>query len=501
MRLEDLLCKVDYELIRGDLSQNIEAVQFDSREVRKAATLFVAIGGFETDGHRYIADALAAGATAVIVERDVPEASAATVIRVADARLALAEVAAAFFDYPTERLQLIGITGTNGKTSTSMMLKSIYEHSGRAAGCVSTLGTYIGREVMEQRHTTPESLELQRLFRQMVDAGLRHCVMEVSSHALHLQRVAGCRFDRAIFTNLTPDHLELHQTMEDYFQTKARLFELADKHAILNSDDPYARRLIDKCMERDAEYITYGIEADADLRACDIRYSETHSDYMLRTPSGAIAVRVPLPGVINVYNSLAAIACAYVDDVPLPAIQRGLAALSGIKGRFEVVHQDEELKVVVDFAHTEDGLEQALRTVRPYVRGRLIVVFGVYADRGEAGRAKRQAMGRVADRWSDLAIVTSDNSKHQPIDTSFGEIRSAMRRGGHLVYPDRKEAIEQAIRLSRRGDVILLAGKGHEKTQQIGGERIPFCEAEIVQACLARRQRQGMADCANALLT
>ncbi|GBF73477.1 UDP-N-acetylmuramoyl-L-alanyl-D-glutamate--2,6-diaminopimelate ligase [Paenibacillus sp. 598K] len=501
MRLKELLCKVEYELIRGNLSQNIEAVQFDSREVRQAGTLFVAVDGFETDGHRYIADAVAAGATAVIVERDVPEASAATVIRVADSRLALAEVAAALYDYPTERLQLIGITGTNGKTSTSMMLKSIYEHSGESMGCVSTLGTYIGQDVTEQRHTTPESLELQRLFRQMVDAGLRHCVMEVSSHALHLQRVAGCRLDRVVFTNLTPDHLELHQTMEDYYETKARLFEMADKHAILNGDDPYGRRLIARCRERDAEYITYGIEADADLRASDIRYSETHSDYMLRTPSGAIAIRVPLPGIINVYNSLAAIACAYADDVSLPAIQRGLAALSGIKGRFEVVHQDEELKVIVDFAHTEDGLEQALRTLRPYVRGRLIVVFGVYADRGEAGQAKRQAMGRVADRWSDLAIVTSDNSKHRTMDTFLREIRSAMGRGSHLVYPDRREAIEQAIRLSRRGDVILLAGKGHEQTQQIGSERIPFCEAEIVRICLAEQQQHAMARYANSLLT
>lgn len=488
MKLNELLKNVTYEWIQGRLDRDVEVIHYDSREVCEPNALFVAVCGFETDGHQYVAAALAAGATVLIVERDMQLPEPVTILKVKDARVALAQLSAAFYRHPTEQMHLIGITGTNGKTSTAWMIKSIYEQTEGAVGCISTLGTFIGQDRLPQSHTTPEAPVLQRRFHQMKEAGIDHCVMEVSSHALHLHRVDGSLFDTAVFTNLTPDHLELHQTMERYYETKAKLFAMTSKHNIINIDDPYGRRLADACGHLEAEYITYGIENDADLTATTIHYGEHHAEYLLHTPSGTVPIRVPLPGRVNIYNSLAAAATAYADGIPLQIIQKGLGALRGIKGRFEVVHQDAELKVVVDFAHTEDGLEQALRTLRPYVAGRLIVVFGVYADDSAAGRAKRLAMGRVADRWADLAVITTDNPKCHSPAVSISDILTGMDPGRHLAYADRKQAIEAALQLSRRGDVILLAGKGHETVQKIGNAAEPFHEAEIVQAFVQQRR-------------
>ncbi|MFD2612448.1 UDP-N-acetylmuramoyl-L-alanyl-D-glutamate--2,6-diaminopimelate ligase [Paenibacillus gansuensis] len=483
MLLSSLIHELDYVKLQGPIYRNVSAIAFDSREVQTPNTLFVAISGFASDGHLYIDQAISKGASTIIVEKDVEVSSSVTIIQVKDARRALALLSDRFYGRPTERLNLIGITGTNGKTSTAYFIKSIYEQAGQNIGVISTIGTMIGDTLSAQNNTTPESLYLQQTFADMVAANIDHCAMEVSSHALNLQRVAYSRFNTGIFTNLSPDHLELHHDMEQYFQAKAQLFRMTSKHNIINADDPYGRRLISMCSGYSTEFITYGIDHDADIYASDIQYFADHSLYTLNTPSGRIDIKVNLPGTIYVYNTLAAISCAYADHLSLHDIKEGISAVTSIKGRFEVIHQDEDRKVIVDFAHTEDGLEKALLTLRPFAKGRILLVFGVYAADGETGKRKRSAMARVAAKLADLSIVTSDNPKEQNPEVIIEEISNAISKaeGNYYTRMDRKEAIELALKLSGPGDIILIAGKGHETSQIIGSREIPFDEAQIVQ--------------------
>ncbi|GKU76998.1 UDP-N-acetylmuramoyl-L-alanyl-D-glutamate--2,6-diaminopimelate ligase [Paenibacillus sp. L3-i20] len=484
MLLASLVEHLEYTTLQGDSNTNISSIAFDSREVVPNA-LFVAISGFTVDGHTFIERAIELGATAILVERDIVIDAPVTVLKVADTRYAMAHASARFYNNPTEKLNLIGITGTNGKTSTTYFIKSILEQSKRTVGVIGTIGAMVGNQSLKTKSTTPttpESLHLQHMFADMVDTGVHDCVMEVSSHALSLQRTAASRFKSGIFTNLTPDHLELHNTMEEYFEAKAMLFDLTTDYNIVNMDDEYGRRLATKIASNPAKLVTYGIENDATIRAADIRQFADYTSYVVHTPTGSVAIQTNLPGIIYVYNSLAAIACAYCNGINLDQISAGIRAVKSIKGRLEVVYQDEERKIIVDFAHTEDSLEKALSTLRPFTKGRLILVFGVYAAPGKLGSGKRQAMGTIAGQYSDIAIVTSDNPKDQDPDAIIAEVSAAVQAAGgmHRGIVDRREAIQYAIDISERDDVILIAGKGHETSQVIGKTEIPFNEAEIV---------------------
>ncbi|THE13838.1 UDP-N-acetylmuramoyl-L-alanyl-D-glutamate--2,6-diaminopimelate ligase [Bacillus timonensis] len=486
MQLKSILRNLDYTEIKGSLDVDVTSIAYDSREVT-ANGVFVAISGFTVDGHDYIENAIMKGAAVIIVERDIWVEDYVTIIKVSDTRLALARLSANFYDNPTEKLNLIGITGTNGKTSTTYFVKSIFEQAKKTIGLIGTMGTIINNRHFENKNTTPESLNLQGIFSKMVDEGIEDCIMEVSSHALDLNRVAYCDFNTAIFTNLTPDHLELHKNMEEYFNAKAKLFDLAQEHLVINVDDPYGRRLIDRAKDSNKSILTYGINQKADIYPTDLHFYADYSTYQLNTPTGSVNIRVNIPGVIYVYNSLAAIASAYANQISLEDIKEGINDVKGIRGRLEVIYQDKGRKVVVDFAHTEDGLEKALSTLRPYTKGRLIVVFGVYAAPGKDGSAKRRAMGKVAATYADLSIVTSDNPKEQDPNVIAKEIVESMNEvdGKYHVEIDRREAIKYAIENSQEGDVILLAGKGHETAQVIGNKEIPFNEKEIVNELLA----------------
>lgn len=480
MLLASVVSELDFVTLKGDLQREVSRVAFDSREVTPNS-LFVAIMGFTVDGHHYIRKAIDMGATTIIVEKDIVIEEDITILKVADSRKALARVSANFYDNPTDKLNLIGITGTNGKTSTTYFIKSIFEQANKSIGLIGTIGTMINNEVKKNKNTTPESLHLQQTFSEMVDFETNNCIMEVSSHALSLKRVAYSSFDTAIFTNLTPDHLELHHTMEDYFLAKAELFQMAKEYNVVNVDDEYGRKLVNKIRYFDTKLVTYGVVLESDIYASDIHYGADFTRYLVHTPKGSIEVQVNIPGEIYVYNSLAAIACAYCNNISLEDIQKGINSLEGIKGRLEVVYQDEDVKIVVDFAHTEDGLEKALTTLKPHAKGRMLLVFGVYAAPDEQGRDKRLAMGKVAAKYADIAIVTSDNPKDQDPNAIIAEIVEAIEEdnGSYEVFVDRKAAIERVIELSDKGDIILIAGKGHETSQIIGEEEIPFNEVEI----------------------
>ncbi|OMF29069.1 UDP-N-acetylmuramoyl-L-alanyl-D-glutamate--2,6-diaminopimelate ligase [Paenibacillus sp. FSL H8-0548] len=487
MLLTSLIKDLAYTLLKGDLHTEISSLAYDSREV-KAGGVFVAISGFSVDGHRFIDKALELGATVIVVEKDFRVTADVTVLRVDDTREALARLAANFYQRPTEQMNLLGITGTNGKTSITYFLKSIFEQTGTSLGIIGTIGTVIGDRTFQNKNTTPESLNLQHIFADMIEAHTKHCVMEVSSHALNLNRVAHSSFNTGIFTNLTPDHLELHHTMEEYFEAKAKLFAMTTDYNIINADDPYGKILMDRLRNQGPGLITYAIEQEADIYATDISYFADYTTYTVNTPKGSIPIMVNLPGAIYVYNSLAAIATAYCNQFSLQQIADGIAAVTGIKGRLEVVYQDEDNKIIVDFAHTEDSLEKALTTIRPFTAGKIILVFGVYAADGESGTEKRRSMAKVAATFADFSVITSDNPKEQDNTLIIREIVEGIEayHGAYEAVVDRRDAIAFAIEISQKGDVILIAGKGHETTQIIGKTEIPFNEPEIVKELMRK---------------
>lgn len=483
MLLSSIVKDLEFTKLKGNLDKQVSSIHYDSRKV-VSGSAFVAITGFTSNGHDFVRQAIENGAETIVVETDVLlDDLDATVLQVKDSRDALAKLSTAFYQHPTEHLNLIGITGTNGKTSTSYFIKAIFEQSNRTTGVIGTNGTIFNNQFFENDNTTPESPNLQKIFSEMKNFKINTGIMEVSSHSLELKRVAYSRFNTAIFTNLTPDHLELHGSMEEYFQAKAKLFDLTSDHNVVNIDDSYGLQLANKLKASHKSLTTYGIKNNADIFASDIEHHATYSDYVLNTPEGSIEIRVNMPGVIYIYNSLAAIACAYCNDISLLDIQKGIANVKDIKGRLEMVYQEDDFRVIVDFAHTEDSLENALKTLKPFTKGKLVLVFGVYAPPGDAGSSKRQGMGKVAAMFSDSIIVTSDNPKNQDPASIIKEVGQAIKaaKGDFIGIVDRKEAIEYALKNSNRDDTILLAGKGHETTQVIGNEAIPFNEADIVK--------------------
>jgi UDP-N-acetylmuramoyl-L-alanyl-D-glutamate--2,6-diaminopimelate ligase len=460
--------------IRGDGETTVSDVVADSRRVRVGA-LFCCVPGSRVDGHDLAGDALRTGAAALLVER--PLEFDAPQLLVPSVRAALAPLSDAFFGSPSRRMDLVGVTGTNGKTTTTYMLEAIFRAAGLVPGVIGTVAVRIGERTLPVAHTTPEAPDLQRLLAEMADSGVQAAAMEVSSHGLALGRVDATRFRAAIFTNLTQDHLDFHRDLEDYYQAKRRLFTPAFTGlAIVNLDDPYGRRLAGEARDAGVEVVTTGTAAGADWRAADLEAALDGTSFRVEGPTGGRALHLKLAGHFNVANALGALAAASALGIGLDTAVAGLAALAGVPGRFERVDAGQPFTVLVDYSHTPDSLENALRAARAVSRGRVLVVFGCGGDRD---RAKRPLMGEIAGKLADLAVVTSDNPRSEPPAAIVAQIVEGVRRSAgpdrYLVEVDRRAAIRQALGRARPGDVVLIAGKGHEQGQEFeNGRKVPF---------------------------
>ncbi len=485
--LKELLGQLEYTCERGNLEKQIEAVVYDSRKVTKNC-LFICIRGANFDGHEAAYQAVKDGAAAVLVCRDIElaEDADATVIRVEDTRYAMAFVAAAWFDHPAEKLVTIGITGTKGKTTTTYLVKSILENAGRRVGLVGTIETIIGNEHIHAVNTTPESWLLQEYFDRMVKAGCDTVVMEVSSQALMLHRTQGFVFDFGIFTNLEPDHIgpNEHESFEDYMRCKGLLFQQC-RVGIVNGDDAHWQAVT---KGHTCSLETYGMSESVDLRAKNITYtnSQGHLGVAFRT-EGLLSMeaKIAMPGRFSVYNALTAMAICRHFGVSEEDIQRALLAAK-VKGRIEMVKVSDEFTLMIDYAHNAMALESLLTTLKEYEHGRLVCVFGCGGNRS---RDRRFEMGEVSGKLADLTIITSDNPRFEEPEAIIADIVTGMKKtdGAYLEIPDRKEAIAYAIDHGQPGDIIVLAGKGHEDYQEIKGVKYPMDERDLIADILKER--------------
>jgi len=501
--LLELLEKVDVLEVHGTRAREIEGICFDSRRC-EADFLFVAVAGLKSDGHLFVPEAVRRGAKAIVYEKEIARHASYTSIRVRDSRRALGVLGKNFFGNPSGALGLVGVTGTNGKTTVTYLLESILREAGHEPGVIGTVNYRWGTTVLAASHTTPESFELQRLLAGIREAGVTHVVMEVSSHALELRRVEDCEFDLGIFMNLTRDHLDFHGTMEDYYASKKRFFTdlLAGQKngrrqgRIINIDDPWGRRLAEELGAKGLT--TFGIDSIAFVQAKEAELSLGEIRAEIETPAGAFPLRAPLSGRFNLYNILAATAAAFHLGIPLSAIQRGIECAKPVPGRLEKISESGEPAVFVDYAHSEDALKRVLQNLARFRQGRIITVFGCGGDRD---RGKRPLMGRAAAEESDLVIVTSDNPRTEEplaiigaieggIDASVmkkispEEIRAAGAGKTYTVVADRREAIGLAIGMASPDDIVLIAGKGHEDYQIIGTKTFPFDDRTVGREAL-----------------
>ncbi len=483
MRLGDLVKDVPAAVLHGDAGLEITTVTHDSRRSEEGS-LFVAIRGLAEDGHDYIDAALKKGASAVVSEEqpreDVPW------VRVRDAREALALLSAAVFGHPGRELELVGVTGTNGKTTTAYMIDSALRESGDTVGLIGTVEYRVGDRVAEAARTTPEAPVLQSYLRQMVDAGCRRAVLEVSSHSLALKRVHGLSFQVGVFTNLSRDHLDFHGDMDSYFAAKRILFDSllqSGGRAVINVDDDRGAEL---ARTTDHAVSSCSLSPGADFTAADVRLSLDGTRFQARTPAGVFEVQTSLLGRFNVLNALCAFGAGFALGLPPDAVQRGIASLKGVSGRIERVDVGQDFTVLVDYAHTDDALKNLLETVRELQPRRLITVFGCGGDRD---RSKRPLMGAVAARVSDVVILTSDNPRSEPpeaiIDDVLRGIPTAQADETQVIV-DRREAIVRALEMGREGVVIVIAGKGHETHQVLRDRKVPFDDRQVVREVLAR---------------
>jgi UDP-N-acetylmuramoyl-L-alanyl-D-glutamate--2,6-diaminopimelate ligase len=491
MRLAELAAAADQARILGDGEVEISALAYDSRKAGPG-TLFFCVVGEKRDGHEFAAQVVEAGATALVVEReldlDVPQ------VVVSSARAAMAPFAAAFWGDPTAELRVVGVTGTNGKTTTAYLVREILEAAGIQTGLMGTVKQVVGGEEEAVERTTPEGIDLQETFRRMLEGGDEACAMEVSSHAMALHRADAIHFDAAVFTNLTQDHLDFHSGMEDYFAAKRLLFEAEPGVRIVNLDDPYGRRLAEEF-----ECLTFSAEgAEADYRAVDVEFDASGARFTVsmgrklqeglsfRPIDAEVGVVTGMPGHFNVANALGAFAAATALGVEPEVAARGLAAAARVPGRFEPIDEGQGFAVLVDYAHTPDSMENVLRAARRLTEGKLISVFGAGGDRD---KAKRPLMGRAGGVLSDLAVVTSDNPRSEDPEAIVAEVAAGAREGEAelVVEVDRHAAIALALGRARPGDTVVIAGKGHEQGQEFeGGRKIPFDDREVARAELRR---------------
>ena len=473
MRLGKIMENIDLNLIKGDINIEVKEIQYDSRKIKKG-DVFFAVEGYNLDGHKYIQNAISNGAVAVVCQKNIEEHSNVTVIRVEDSRKALAVSAANYYKNPSRNMKMIGITGTNGKTTSAFMIKAILEQKGYKVGLIGTIANYIGEKKIHTERTTPESLELQELFKQMVDAGVDYCVMEVSSHSLSLDRVYGIEFCESIFTNLTQDHLDFHKTFENYFNAKLKLFKLS-KSSVINIDDAYGEKAYSLIT---SSKLSYGLSHNADIMASDIKMNSRGSKFTLEYKGNSFEIELKIPGNYNVYNALGSIAVCLNMGIDIDVIKLGLQGVQ-VPGRCELVANSHNLgfEIILDYAHTPDGLENIVKTVREFTEGKLICVFGCGGDRD---KTKRAIMGKIGSELSDMSIITSDNPRSEDPMQIIKDVVSGIEKQNYEIIENRRAAIKRAIEIARIGDVIVIAGKGHEDYQVLKEKIIHFDEREVV---------------------
>lgn len=482
MQLAELVRGITPKKISGEPHTEISGLTYDSRLV-KPGDLFAAILGTRQDGHRYLEEAVKKGAAALLVETPLKNSSIPQIV-VSNSREALAHMAAAFYHHPDEQLTLIGVTGTNGKTTTTYLVEAIFQKTGIKTGIIGTIQYKIGEKIIPTKNTTPESADLFQMFREMAETGVGAAAIEVSSHALDQGRIEGIHFNAAVFTNLTQDHLDYHQTIEAYFQAKAKLFEAhflkKNAVAVINLDDPFGQRLQNQIK---TPTITYGLDKKADVRASQIQLQWKETSFQVETPKGGCFIKLPLAGEFNVYNAMAAIGVGLSQNLPLETIQAGLESAKPVRGRFELASENQPFAVIVDYAHTPDGLENLLQSAKKLTPKKLIVVFGCGGDRD---RGKRPKMGAIAENFADEIIVTSDNPRSEDPMAIIREIEKGMNKPHH-VEPDRQKAIGLALSLAKPHDSVIIAGKGHETMQIFKDKSIHFDDREIVKVFLEKR--------------
>ena len=487
MKLKELLEGFPNCRVKGNLELDIKNIENNSKKVKKD-TLFVAIRGFDFDGHKFVEEAISNGAVAVMLDmnadlKGVKIPAGVTIIIAEDTRIGLAVVSCNFYGNPTRRFKLIGVTGTKGKTTTTYMMKSILEKKGYKVGLIGTIENYLGDESLgKSNRTTPESLELQKMFYYMAEKKVDVVIMEVSSQSLKLNRVYGCDFDIGVFTNFYKDHIseKEHPDMEDYFNSKLKLFSMCKK-GFVNMDDFKGIKI--KNSAKNCEIKTYAINNDANLLAKDITITNVSVDFKVKLENRNERIKINIPGRFSVYNALAAISVALELKASTQDIKEGLENIS-VPGRSELVPNKQELAIMIDYAHTPESLENILLAVKTYTRGRVICVFGCGGDRD---KTKRPLMGEVAGRVADFSIVTTDNPRTELPAQIISEIETGISKtkGKYIVIEDRREAIKEALKMMNKNDIVVLAGKGHEPYQEINGEKLPFDERVIVKEVLS----------------
>lgn len=485
MKLYKLIKNVEILEINGNMDIDINNIHYDSREVTENS-LFICIKGFNSDGHKYAESAYKKGAKAFLIQDDIHIETNEnyTFIKVKDTRNAMATVASNFYNKPTNKLEVIGVTGTNGKTSITSLLKQILNQKFKS-GLIGTINIDDGEKEIISKNTTPESIDLQRYFNDMLKNNCKFCAMEVSSHSLALDRVGGINFSIGIFTNLTEDHLDFHKDLDDYRNAKEKLFYKTSIANIINIDDEYGKTILNNIKGLNTPVYTYGINSKADFMASDIKLYPNGVSYKLKTPTYSEDIYVSVPGKFTVYNTLALISACYILNIEIDIVKEKLKNTPGVKGRFENIKNDEGLTVIVDYAHTPDALENVLNTVQEFVIGKIITVFGCGGDRD---KTKRPIMGKIAQEKSDMSIITCDNPRTENPKLIIKDILEGIdeNKYNYIVIEDRKKAIYKAIEMAEVGDVVMIAGKGHEDYQIIGTTKHHFDDKEIAYEAIEK---------------
>lgn len=482
MKLSYLCKDINFELIKGNIDTDITSITIDSRKVKKGS-LFICISGFKTDGHNYIESAYKSGASAIICEKDIDEVpSGLTVLKVDESRKALSKIALEFYDNPSSKFNLIGITGTNGKTSSTYFLESILNECSHKTGVIGTVEIRINGKKIDvelETSTTPDTIELNELFCKMADNKVEDVIMEVSSHALELDKVADCNFNIGIFTNLTQDHLDLHKTMENYCNAKAKLFKLC-KYGVINADDKYSKNIIESSQ---CDIMTFSIDKPSDLKAENIKYYMDKVEFDVIIKNENVHFELHIPGKFSVYNALGVIGAAIYMGIDTKTIQKGIYSIKGVPGRIQNVKNNKGFNVIVDYAHSPDGLDNIIKAVREFTKGKVISVFGCGGDRD---KKKRPIMGKISAELSDYTIITSDNPRSEEPESILKDIEEGVKpvTKNYEMIVDRRKAIYKAVKMAEKYDSVIIAGKGHEDYEIFADKTIHFDDLEVAKEAL-----------------
>ncbi|RQD66908.1 MAG: UDP-N-acetylmuramoyl-L-alanyl-D-glutamate--2,6-diaminopimelate ligase [Tindallia sp. MSAO_Bac2] len=479
MKQKELLGNIEHVIRQQCHDDDIKQIVYDSRKATPDS-LFVCVPGEKVDGHDYAKEAITNGAKTLVVEKTVELYSGINIIKVNSARQAMAQIASKFYGNPSAKLNVIGVTGTNGKTTITYLLRNIFEASQQKTGVIGTINNWVGNEKITTERTTPEAPDFQQLLKTMLAEGVKTCLMEVSSHSLSLNRVDATSFQVGLFTNLTEDHLDFHPDMEHYYKAKKKLFAMTRKANVINADDPFGARMIKELESNEMTTISYGITegGNLDLRAMDITMDFKGVHFIAKGLGMNHSISLPIPGKFSIYNALAAIAASRVMDIPQNNIVNALEKTKGIPGRFQRIDEFKDFGVIIDYAHTKDALENVLKSIRQFAGGRIITVFGCGGDRDTGKRSK---MGKASGELSDYSILTSDNPRSEDPNNILQMIESGVKSTGgkYAIIENRKEAIRKAILMADKNDIILIAGKGHETTQTIGDKTDHFDDYEV----------------------